>query len=98
MASSISHFLAIFNVSENVISGILPFELEHLTSLKKQIEETLLHQDDTNSGISNLPLILKKIGTRESQIASQSAYQAQCKKIFNIMEGQEDGDWEILNI
>ena len=98
MASSISHFLAIFNVSENVISGILPFELEPLTSLKKQIEETLLHQDDTTNLPSNLPLILKKIRTRESQIAAQSAYQTQCKNICEIIGRQEDGDWEILNI
>ena len=99
MASPISHFLAIFNVSENVISGILPFELEPLTSLKKQIEETLLHhQEDTTNLPSNLPLILKKIKTRESQITSQSAYEAQCKRICEIIERQEDGDWEIFNI
>ena len=73
--------------------------MEPLNTLKKQIEEILLHhQEDTTNLPSNLPLILKKIRTRESQITSQSANQAQCKRICEINERQEDGDWEIFNI
>jgi len=60
------HFLAIFNVSETVISGILPLELKPLNALKKQIEANLLHQDDATTGISNLPLILRKVEIRKS--------------------------------
>ena len=48
------HFLAIFNVSDTVISGILPLELKPSNALRKQIESNLLHQDDATTGISNL--------------------------------------------
>ena len=92
------HFLAIFNVSETIISGILPLELKPLNVLKKKTEANILHQKDATTGTSNLPLILRKVETRKSQIVSQSAYQAQCKKIWEIIERQEDGVWEIFSI
>ncbi len=69
------HFFATFKVSETVISGIIPLELEPLNVLKRQIGESFLHQDDVTTGISNLPLILRKVETIHSQIVSQSAYQ-----------------------
>ena len=89
-------FLATFSVSETEISGILPLELEPLNLLQNKIEESLLHH--VTPVISNLPLILKKVKTRNSQIQAKTHYQAKCKELLEIIENQEDGEWETLNI